>query len=123
MKWLKRTSIIVLFVVVILWLVKLSSPFIKIDGYQGLLLGLLLETDTKYSNEYTHRGFVNVQEGMEEEDVLDLLGEPLVRWFPMKTKYTAFQYAESTSSTHYRLRQVYFQNGVVVLIRGYFWAD
>ena len=67
---------------------------------------------------------------MTEKEVLEILGEPLTRWtpyrhanFPDKAHYVGLQYSESPSSTHYRLRQVYLDNGVVAEVIGYFYVD
>lgn len=68
---------------------------------------------------------------MTENEVLDILGEPIVRWFPFdkrgpeeKKNWVSFQYSESPGDTHYRLRQVLFnEKGIVTSKTGYFCVD
>ena len=104
---------------------------IKIDGLSGEVSGVLMWPDTKYSNEYSHKGFNEVSPGMTEKKVLDILGEPILRWTPYdkrgpehKKDWVSFQYTESPGDTHYRLRQVLFNDqGIVESKTGYFWVD
>jgi len=102
----------------------------RIDGIAGDLLGILLKTDTKYSDGYTDIGFKKIKNGMSEKEVIETLGEPLVRWKPYKkTKYkekehyVCFQYSESPNSTNYRLRQVHLENKIVVKVIAEFYLD
>jgi len=67
---------------------------------------------------------------MTEKEVLDILSEPLTRWSPYRSTnfqerahFVGFQHSESPSNTHYRLRQVYFDKGVVAERIGYFYVD
>jgi hypothetical protein len=104
---------------------------ILIDGWSGEIWSVLRWPDTKYSNGYSHKGFNEVYIGMTENEVLDILGEPIVRWFPFdkrgpeeKKNWVSFQYSESPGDTHYRLRQVLFnEKGIVTSKTGYFCVD
>lgn len=107
-----------------------NTERIKIDGVKGEVLGIFLPTDTKYSENYSHKAFNQVRIGMSEKDVIKLLGEPLYRWHPYevtniaeKKHFVAFQYSESPSDTHYRYRQIQFDNGIVVAKNGHFYID
>lgn len=93
---------------------------IKIDGLGGELVALLSSMDTEYADDYSHSGFNRIQVGMSEKEVLRVLGEPLVRCRPYmhtrskhKAHIVSFEYSESPSSTNYRLRQVYMNQGIV----------
>lgn len=66
---------------------------------------------------------------MTEDEVVAILGEPLYRWipyggrstskrFPEKAHFIGLGYSRSSSSTHYRLRQINLDHGVVAEIRG-----
>ncbi len=112
----------------------LTAPRIRIDGFLAEPFDLLGLTDTHYAEGYTHRGFNRIDMGMTEREVISILGEPLYRWspygslnvskrFPEKAHYIALTYSHSPSSTHYRLRQVIIDRGVVKEIRGYFYVD
>lgn len=112
----------------------LTAPRIRIDGFLAEPFDLLGLTDTQYAEGYTHRGFNRIEVGMKEREVIGILGEPLYRWspydarsvrkrFPEKAHYVALSYSRSPSSTHYRLRQVILDRGVVKEIRGYFYMD
>lgn len=102
----------------------------RIDGLSGEIWNLMLATDTKYADGYTNKAFLSVEHGMSEKEVLEILGEPLMRFTPYqhskfrdRAHFVALQYSESPSSTHYRLRQVYLNNGVVAEVIGYFYVD
>lgn len=114
-------------------LIYLTSHFNRVclDGIEGEFFGSILCTDTKYSTEYSHKKFNAIRIGMTDEEVVDILGQPLITWlpyrnnrlFPEKKNYVGFQYSESPSSTHYRLRQINFSKGRVVEIKSYFYVD
>jgi len=78
--------------------------------------------DTVFADEYTDKGFLKINKGMTEKEVLEILGEPIVRWEP-RDEIVGFQYSESPSSTHYRLRQVYLKDKIVVERIGYYYID
>ena len=127
----KRKVYIVLITVVLLGLMwNLRPERTKIDGLSGEIWNLIFTTDTKYANGYTDKGFYSIEVGMTEKGVLEILGEPLTRWSPYqhtkfqdKAHYLGLQYSESPSSTHYRLRQVYLDVGIVAEVIGYFYVD
>lgn len=105
---------------------------IRIDGLSAEVAGLFLRTDTEYAEGYSHVGFSHIEAGMSEQQVLEILGEPLIRWRPYgfrntpfkeKAHYVGLTYSRSPSSTNYRLREVLLDRGVVAELRGYFYAD
>jgi hypothetical protein len=104
---------------------------IKLDGLSGEILGLIFKTDTKYSDLYSDKKFNKIKIGMSEHDVLEIIGTPITKWKPYlnnenyidKSNYEGFVYSESPSSTHYRLRQINFNNGKVAEIISYFYVD
>jgi len=105
---------------------------LRIDGPIAPF-GILLTTDTEYAEGYSHNDFAQIELGMSEAAVIDLLGEPLTRWTPYSYKgrtkhperahYIGLVYSRSPSSSNYRLRDVILDNGKVAEIRGYFYAD
>lgn len=114
--------------------VAFAWPRIAADGIMGELFDLLRCTDTQYAEGYSHWGFNSIEVGMTEAEVLARLGDPLYRWapygsrgtrkrFPEKAHFVGLTYSRSPSSTHYRLRQVILDHGVVAEIRGYFYVD
>ncbi len=124
----------ILFVICLVLVIKIYSCVnterIKIDGVKGEVLGIFLPTDTKYSENYSHKAFNQVRIGMSEKDVIKLLGEPLYIWHPYKVTsiaekkhFVAFQYSKSPSDTHYRYRQIQFDKGIVAEKNGYFYID
>ena len=101
-----------------------------IDGISGEIWGLITESDTKYSHGYSHKKFRQIKIGMTEKQVIEIIGEPLVRWQPYlytnykeKCHFVGLQYSESPSSTNYRLRQVYLDKGKVAEIISYYNLD
>jgi hypothetical protein len=87
-------------------------------------------SDTKYSPGYTDEKFSSVKIGMTEKQVINLLGEPLTRWRPYqytnfhdKKHFVGLEYSISPSGTHYCLRQIYLDSGVVAEKIGYFYID
>ncbi len=106
------------------------GDIIKLDGISGEVWGLMTQADTKYSGGYGHNKFGKIKLGMTEKEVIDLIGEPLIRWQPYsytnykdKSHFIGLQYSESPSSTNYRLRQVYLDNGKVAEIISYYYHD
>ena len=90
----------------------------------------MTETDTKYSLGYSHSKFGQIKIGMTEKQVIEIIGEPLIRWQPYlytsfseKSHFAGLQYSESPSSTNYRLRQVYLDKGKVAKIISYYYLD
>ena len=103
---------------------------IMLDGFFGEISGLVLSSDTKYSETYSHKKFRKIEIGMTEEQVIELIGKPLNTWKPYNTTihikkrhFIGFQYSESPSSANYRLRSVYFDNRVVAEKIDYYYID
>ena len=97
-----------------------------LDGIGGEISSLVFSPDTKYSENYSHENFRKIKNGMTEEQVTLLIGKPLTIWEPYKSTkhidkkhYVGFQYSTSPTSVDYRLRQVYFDNGVVAEVIDY----
>jgi len=129
---MKRKWIVIIFLLNVI-IIYLTCHFNRVclDGIEGELLGVMRGADTKYSPEYSHKKFNSIRIGMTEDEVGDILGVPIIKWlpyrnnkyFPEKNDYVGFQYSESPSSTHYRLRQIYFSEGRVAEIKSYFYVD
>lgn len=105
---------------------------IRMDGYSAEVFDLFLATDTQYADGYSHEGFSRIKVGMKEQEVLDILGEPLARWrpydhpntpFPERKHFVGLEYSRSPSTRNYRLREVFLDNGVVADMVGFFYHD
>jgi len=113
--------------VVLLIFLGLFIEYKNLDGLRGEMWGLILPTDTRYSVEYSEKRFRSITIGMNEQQVVQILGEPIARFKPYyysgDSTVVAWQYSESPSSTNYRLRQLYLKDGVVVKKVAYFYLD
>jgi hypothetical protein len=84
----------------------------------AVLLNLPYLVDTgRYAPGYSHARFRNVKIGMAQEEVMDLLGEPLERYW-VSTGHTGWVYADDSPDTRvYVFACVYFpqkDSGIVV---------
>lgn len=123
MKVIKKTILISLSLFVILWGIKFTCYNLRIEGYSGLILEWFFPNhDTVFSENYSDKGFLEVEKGMTEAEVLNILGEPLTRWIP-KDNHLGLQYSESEESTHYRLRQIHLTKGKVIDVIAYYYID
>jgi len=109
----------------------------RIDGLSTELMGLLVFMNTQYADDYSHAGFRRIKVGKSEQEVLDILGEPLSRIGPYSKhpcgttqcpgegRYLSLVYSmpPNLRNTNYRARHVTLNNGVVVEIYGRFSAD
>lgn len=124
---MRRSRYIILIAVIAMFCVWwVRRDLIALDGFKGELCGLVFKTDTRYAAGYHHQKFRAIKIGMTEQQVIEILGEPLSRWQPYggeKGHFVGLQYSESPSSTHYRLRQVYLDHGMVAEVISYFYLD
>ena len=127
---MKLSTKILLYLFTFVILIATRWNIVKLDGIGGEVCGLFLHTDTKYSKNYSHRKFDKIKIGMTQNEVISILGEPLVRWNPyirdnssVKKLHCAFEYSISPSDTHYRLRSVRFFNGKVKEVQNCFYWD
>lgn len=126
----KRFWILIVLGIVVITNLTINFDRIMLDGISGEISSLAFPPDTKYSEGYSHEKFRQIEIGMTEEQVVEIIGKPLTIWNPYKpTKYTekrhyvGFQYSESPTSVDYRLRQVYFDNGIVAEKIDYYYFD
>jgi outer membrane protein assembly factor BamE (lipoprotein component of BamABCDE complex) len=98
-------------------------PVLKLDGYSGLVLQKLLDTDdSEYSKKYTPSKFLKIKNGMTVRQVYDILGEP-IRADKNGTEYFCLWYSWSPKSTHYRRRNIIFTNNKVSEVQSEFYID
>lgn len=103
---------------------------VRIDGLttEGVLM------NTQYADDYSHAGFRRIKVGMTEQEVLDILGEPLSRLgpnaygnerFPEKGHYVSLIYSTPPNlrNTNYRARVLRMNNGAVLEVYGRCRAD
>lgn len=123
MKKIKKIGLRIGVIILFLFILKQIIPALKLDGYTGAVLNILLLTDdTKYSTNYTDRKFLKIQNGMSKNEVYQILGKPLAEFSPIDG-ILSLQYSKSLEDTHYRIRQVYLKNEKVVERVSYFYVD
>lgn len=110
----------------------LNYDRIHIDGLKAEIYCLTHGEDTRYSNEFSHNKFRQIEIGMTEKEVLDILGKPLTRFsyaehFDKNTfeqgHLVGLKYSESPNSENYHLRIIHLDYGKVVRIMGELWYD
>ena len=116
---------IIIFIIVILFGIDIiiNSDRVKLDGKIAEIQTLFFTSDTKYSEKYTHEKFNEIKIGMSEKEVVNILGEPISKFKPHKDSrniklinHVAYQYSYSPSSSHFRVRNVIFDQGKVIEI-------
>jgi hypothetical protein len=95
-----------------------------LDGLVGATYGLLLPDDTEYTASYSANAFRRVAVGMTEEQVQALLGAPLDKGpvFRQPARI-GWWWSHSPHDSHYRVRAVTFEGGVVVGKDAYLHLD
>ncbi|GGD30551.1 outer membrane protein assembly factor BamE domain-containing protein [Flavobacterium orientale] len=123
MKVLKIFGIAIGLAILIFFSIKKINPLLKLDGYTGLFLRVLLTTDdSEYSKNYSHHKFLQIENGMSVSQVYEILGKP-IRADVNGNEYYCLWYSWSPHSTHYRRRNIIFENNRVSLIQSEFYVD
>lgn len=108
---------------IFIFTIKQAIPILKLDGYSGLILQKLLDTDdSNYSKGYSHSKFLEIKNGMSVRQVYDILGEP-IRADKEGLKYFCLWYSWSPKSTHYRRRNIIFTENKVSEVQAEFYID
>ena len=96
-----------------------------VDGFGGLILGLLLGEDTVYTSGYSERGFTAVALGMSLSEVEALIGPPHKQWSHDQSNPLNFsaRWSYSPGDTHYRCRVLLFRDGKVAEKHTDFYVD
>lgn len=109
----------------------------RIDGAHIEMIGLFTLMNTQYSDDYSHASFRRIRRGDTEQEVLDLLGEPLMRIGPYgvhpcgstecppegSNLSLVYSMPPNLRNTNYRSRIVVLESGVVTEVKGRFHAD
>jgi len=101
----------------------------KLDGIKGEIYGTLFEPSTEYSKEYSPEKFLNIKTGMTENEVINILGQPLDRFNPYPSFndtliYRGLRYSKGKfSNSNYRLRIIFLKNGIVTERRSKFFFN
>ena len=105
---------------------------IQIEGINEEVFCLINGEDTRYSSDFSNRNFRKIEIGMNEKQVLELLGKPLTR-FSYSEKYNirefenlhlvGFKHSDSPESKNYHLRIIHFEFGKVVRVMGELYHD
>jgi len=92
-----------------------------IDGIGGIVWRVLLEEDTVWASGYSEDGFRGVRIGMKRSEVHKLLGPPIKsgQWDGQLWEHWTY----SPADTHYQIRDVVFEDDVVVRKIGEYWVD
>lgn len=108
--------------VVLVTLIYVCEP---IDGYGGWAVSHLAQIDyTEYSAGYSDRGFRQVRVGMTEQQVRELIGEPLDTYSVRHSlDDVGWRYARSPRSHSYHVRVVLFKTGRVSRIFRDYYVD
>ena len=114
-----KTVLISLIAVV---LVLLGFHYYCLDGISGWLLSRFYDEDTPYAPGYSDSAFRKVREGMTEDEVRDLLGQPLDRWSLDNNRFGR-RWSKSPSDGNYKLRVVIFTEGKVTRKTSEFYLD
>lgn len=105
----------------LLWLAKFTSPALRVKGYVGLLMPYVFPGHTTYAAGYTDEKFLQIKEGMEQDEVFKILGQPFVIMedgvAEIRLCYTV------TCECNYHIRQVYVRYGKVYDIDAYYYLD
>ena len=123
MRIFKFIFISILLALFTLFTLKHINPILKLDSYSGLVLRTVLNTDdSKYSKGYSHSKFLLIKTGMSVSEVYNILGEP-IRSDKKGADYYCLWYSMSPNSTHYRRRNIIFENNRVAKIHSEFYID
>lgn len=117
-------TIVALLVILIMFMLRFG-PY---ESAEDLILATILWDDTAYSAKYSDSKFREITIGDTKRQVLELIGEPLIKKTYPPDKHNDTQeywwYSRSPSSNHYHQRLVVFSsNGVVQQIVREFYVD
>jgi hypothetical protein len=93
-----------------------------LDGISGVFWSLCFREDTEYAVGYSDARFREVEIGMTENDVTQLLGAPL-ETRSLENDMESWRYSRSPTDTSYRIRSVLFERGRVEAIYHEFYVD
>lgn len=119
----KRTGIVaflsgfVLCFVIVLGIIGILS----LDGARGMVFSMIFPDTTSYAAGYSDNAFRGIGIGVADSDVSCMLGEPLER--DQTNGCVRWRYTRSLSDSHYRVRQINFENGKVKSKTHYYLVD
>lgn len=117
------SSIIIL--LLILWM--FIPTRMKLDGALGTIMSINVIEDTEYTEGYSDDKFYAISIGMKEKDLLELIGEPFLRYNPSskhnKQQFEILKYSRSPGDTHYRIRLVFVKDKIVIKTESSFYFD
>ncbi|UTW67706.1 outer membrane protein assembly factor BamE [bacterium SCSIO 12643] len=123
---MKKIIIPTILLLGILFLIKQFNPKLKLDGYYGLLCEWTSQgsENTRYSENYTDKKFLSLNEGMTEKQVYKIIGKPVYVWnySEVNSEY-CFMYSDSPTSEDYRMRKVFIKDNVVRNIVSLYYND
>lgn len=122
MKLSRTIIVIVLFVVVLVALaVAAYSPHARSFGDAVSYLMFLREDGTTFAPGFTEAKFDRVQIGMSEEEVTNVLGDPLQK--QLNDDKTYWRYSTGPSGGSYWFRVITFRAGRVAEKDAHYYAD
>ena len=108
---------ILIAVIVIALLVHIKLP----DGILGVILPVLFSDTTNYAPGFQEQAFDEICIGDDKDEVLKVLGNPLQQ--DVRDGLERWRFTESRADSHYRMRQITFENGIVVSKQSYYYID
>ena len=108
-------ALIILLVVALLVHIKLP------DGILGVILPIFFPDTTNYASGFQEQAFDGICIGADKDEVLKVLGNPLQQdvWDGLER----WRFTKSEADSHYRMRQITFDNGIVVSKQSYYYID
>jgi hypothetical protein len=97
---------------------------VLLDGWPMWLLSGVFGHDTEYAPSYSPLAFLLVRNGMAEEQVLSMVGEPLeTHRSQSDSQLVVWLWTRSRNSSNYRVRVITFRQGRVVEKCSEFYLD
>ena len=110
-------DIALVILVIVALLVQVKLP----DGILGVILPVLFPDTTNYATMFQEQAFDDICIGDDKDEVLKVLGNPLQQ--DMCDGLERWRYTKSGVDSHYRMRQITFDNGMVISKQSYYYID
>jgi hypothetical protein len=98
------------------------AQVLLLDGFDGELFSLVAKQDTQYSFRYSDAAFRRISVGMTPDDVIKLLGRPLIDEHH-DDGTEAWAFTRSPSDASYHVRSILFEHGRVKSVHHEFYVD
>ncbi len=117
------TGIKVVLLLTVICSIGVFYPKRNVEGLGDVMLKCFFRSSsTQFAAGYSDEGFLSVEIGMMENDVIRILGEPLNK-YSRDSGLVSYEYSNSPRFTHYHLRQIHFTDGNVSEIVSFYYLD